>query len=111
MKHLNKYQLTVLNKGAEEENNGIHINFYPEKETNELLSKYQKYIENKWDESDEFEIIVYALLDLFDFWACYFACGSQCAFGIHDEGREALLEELRNRKRYIDDEEFLDEKN
>ena len=97
MKKLNDYQLKVLLKGAQEEVlNGVHINSYPKNETLGLIERY--YALTKKDipaaEEEEGELVVEALLSLFDFWACYFTLGAETAFQIKKKLEEELLTRL-----------------
>lgn len=86
MAKLNDYQLSVLCAGAREEaEKDIRINQAEPRETSRLLTKYYKYND---------EIAVEALLDLFQFWACYFTCGADTAFKIRDDYHNNLIEKL-----------------
>lgn len=84
MKQLNNYQLAVLNRGAEEESKGFFICGYPKQETTSLIRKYKQFINNKWN-CEEYELLYLALLDLYDFWAAYFALGADVALLLHEE--------------------------
>ena len=78
MKVLNAFQLQVLNKGSQEEyNKQIRIHRAEPLETGRLLDLYY----NHFHECD-IEIVIDALLSLYDFWSCYFTCGAEEAFRI-----------------------------
>lgn len=90
---LNNYELAVLHKGAaEERDNGIQIHSWPKYETNELLGDYYAWAleEAKVD----YEVVVGALKDLFQWWATYFTCGEETARAIHKEYNDELVREL-----------------
>ena len=90
---LNNYELAVLHKGAEmERNNGVQIHSYPQFETQELLDDYYAWaLEGA---KVDYEIVIGALKDLFQWWATYFACGEETARAIHKEYNEELIREL-----------------
>lgn len=89
---LNNYELAVLHRGAEEERNGIHIHSYPKYETQELLNDYYAWaLEGA---KVDYEIVIEALKDLFQWWATYFACGEETARAIHKEYLDAHLAEI-----------------
>lgn len=101
---LNNYELAVLHKGAEmERNNGVEIHSYPKFETQELLDDYYAWaLEGA---KVDYEIVVAALKDLFQWWATYFALGEETAKAIQREYDEELMRELNkiceeNRKKW-----------
>ena len=89
MSKLNDYQLSVLYAGAREEiEKDVRIHDREPHETCGLLFKYHKYHDG---------IAAEALLDLFDFWACYFTCGADIAFKIRDYYHNQFLKEAAAR--------------
>lgn len=98
MKHnhiLNHYQLQVLERAVSEEQGGVHPHSYPRNETEGLLTDYYRYIYD--DVPCDIDIVVGALQKLYDFWACYFACGADTAFAIKEEYHRILMAELEAR--------------
>lgn len=97
---LNNYELAVLHRGAEEErNNGIHIHSYPKNETQELLSDYYAWaLEGA---NVDYEIVVGALKDLFQWWATYFTCGEETARAIKKEYDDERMAELEKKHQEI----------
>lgn len=89
---LNNYQLAVLHRGAEEERKGIHIHAYPKDETQGLLNDYYAWaLEGA---KVDYEIVVSALKQCYDFWSCYFTCGEETARAIKKEYHDELMAEL-----------------
>lgn len=90
---LNNYELAVLHKGAaEEREKGIQIHSWPRMETNELLSDYYAWaLEGA---KVDYQVVVGALKDLFEWWAAYFACGEDTARAIWNEYNDELVREL-----------------
>lgn len=89
---LNNYQLAVLHRGAQEERKGISIHSYPKYETQELLNDY--YAWTLEGAKLDYEIVISALKQCFDFWSCYFTCGEETARAIQKEYHEELMAEL-----------------
>lgn len=92
MRGLTSYELEVLKRGAQEERNGVQVHRYPANETEDLLSQYYAWLLE--DYHCDYEIVISALHRLYDFWACYFACGADCAFAIKEEEDKRMMEEL-----------------
>lgn len=89
---LNNYELAVLHRGAEEERKGVSIHSYPKNETQELLNDYYAWaLEGA---KVDYQIVVGALKDLFQWWATYFTCGEETARAIKREYDEELMAEL-----------------
>lgn len=90
---LNNYELAVLHKGAaEERDNGIQIHSFPQFETQELLDDYYAWaLEGA---KVDYEVVVGALKDLFQWWATYFTCGEETARAIWKEYNDELVREL-----------------
>ena len=89
---LNNYELAVLHRGAEEERNGIHIHAYPKYETQELLDDYYAWaLEGA---KVDYEIVISALKDLFQWWATYFTLGEETARAIKKEYDDAIIAEI-----------------
>lgn len=85
MKKLNKYQeKMVLAAIAEEAAADVRIDTAMPLQTAEL---YGKYLQN-----DEFAFE--ALVELLDFWSCYFAFGAEEAYRIRDERHNKLMKHL-----------------
>lgn len=108
---LNNYELAVLYRGAEEErNNGVEIHSYPKFETQELLDEYFEWaMEGK---KVDYEIVIDALKDLFQWWATYFACGEETARAIQKEYDDEIIRELTEKceRRYQEElEGFLND--
>lgn len=90
---LNNYELAVLHKGAAvEKEQGISIHSWPKYETNELLVEYYSWAME--GAKVDYEIVISALKDLFQWWAAYFACGEDTARAIHQEYHEEMMAEL-----------------
>ena len=93
MKRLNTYQIEVLARAVQEEENGVHPHTYPKNETEMLLNEYLRYV---YDGVEcDIDITVGALLSLYDFWACYFACGADKTFIIKRTLDEMYLRQLQ----------------
>ena len=97
---LNNYELAVLHRGAQEErNNGIHIHSYPKFETQELLDDYYAWaLEGA---KVDYEIVISALKDLFQWWATYFTCGEETARAIKKEYDDEFMAELEKKHEEI----------
>ena len=78
MKQLNKFQLAVLEKAAG-----------ADERIAALLHKYNKPMP-QFDK----EIVNLSLLEAYDYWACYFACGQEKADQLKEEKR--LNEQLES---------------
>ncbi|WP_299043840.1 hypothetical protein [uncultured Campylobacter sp.] len=93
---LNNYELAVLHRGAnEEKEKGVMIHSWPKYETNELLCDYYAWAME--GAKVDYEIVVEALKDLFQWWATYFTCGEETARAIHKEYNDELVRELTAR--------------
>lgn len=105
MKHnhlLNHYQLQVLEQAVNAEKGGVHPHAYPRNETETLLIRYYQYV---YDGTPcDIEIVAGALRSLYDFWACYFACGADTAFAIKEEYHRILMAELEEKHRKWEEE-------
>lgn len=110
MKVLNGYQWRVLKRAAEyEKATDYRLHAAMKHETAELLDLY----DNKFSEMpvDEKEILVEALLDMYDFWALYFISPREAEY-IWNLQQEQLTKDLHaqveaNRKRLIDELEEM----
>lgn len=89
---LNNYELAVLHRGAEEERKGVSIHSYPKYETQELLDDYYAWVLE--GAKVDYQIVIEALKDLFQWWATYFACGEETARAIQKEYDDAIIAEI-----------------